>query len=296
MTGLRGQFSRLARVSPLFGSGYAVLAALDTANREQRNAAGFAVNLDRGGNAAEFVVVKRGAPTRAHDNLRARLEREAAALSRETGAPVAVGGPAATLEDFDLQLRRAYIPYILALSLVSYLVLVPILRSLVLPAIAVGLNLLTVAAAFGVLVAAFGGSAPLGGAGFIDDLMVAAIFNVVFALSIDYEVFLLARMREGYDRFGDTDAAIRYALEHTAGVITGAAAIMTAVFFAFALSPVINMRQLGLGLTVAVVLDATVVRLILLPACVRIAGHWSWWLPRPLARILPRIDWSGRTV
>jgi putative drug exporter of the RND superfamily len=291
--GLRGQFSQLGQLAPLFGSGYAVLAALDTATPAQRNAATFAVNLDRGGNAAELVVVKDGLPTHAHDKLRAELERDAAAFGRETGAQVAVGGPAPTLEDFDLEVRHAYIPYILALSLITYLVLIPILRSLVLPAIAVALNLLTVGAGFGVLVATFQGSKLLGGAGYIDDLMVSAVFNVVFALSIDYEVFLLARVREGYDRLGDTDAAIRYALEHTAGVITGAAAIMTAVFFAFALSPVINLRQLGLGLTVAVVLDATVVRLILLPACLRLAGRWNWWLPRPLERILPRIAWEG---
>jgi putative drug exporter of the RND superfamily len=291
--GLRGQFNQLSQLGPLFGSGYSVLAALDTATPEQRNAATFAVNLNRGGNAAEIVVVKNGPPNRAHDKLRRILERDASTLSRQTGTQVAVGGPAATLEDFDLRVRHAYIPYILALSIVSYLVLVPILRSLMLPAIAVGLNLLTVAAAYGVLVAAFQGSRPLGGAGYIDDLMVAAVFNVVFALSIDYEVFLLARVREGYDRYGNTDSAIRYALEHTAGVITGAAAIMTAVFFAFALSPVINMRQLGLGLSVAVVLDATVVRLVLLPACLKLAGRWNWWLPRPLARIIPEIDWEG---
>ena len=206
-----------------------------------------------------------------------------------------MGGPAATLEDFDYKLRHAYIPYILLLSFVSYLVLVPILRSLVLPAIAIAVNLLTVGAAYGALVLGFQGSAPLGGPGYIDDLMVAAVFNIVFALSIDYEVFLLARMREGYDRFGTTDGAISYALEHTAGVITGAAAIMTAVFIAFALSPVIAMRQLGLGLTVAVLLDATVVRLVLLPACLRLAGRWNWWLPRPLDRVLPQIDWKAES-
>src|SRR5439155_12644575 len=93
MGGLRGQFSQLDRLPSLFGSGYAVLAALDTAHPTQRNAASFAVNLDRGGDAAEFVVVKNGAPTRAHDDLRAQLEHDAATLSRETGARVAVGGP-----------------------------------------------------------------------------------------------------------------------------------------------------------------------------------------------------------
>lgn len=292
---LGGRFQRTRRLAPLFGSGYTVLGALDTATPIQKQAASFVVNLDRGGNAAQLTVVKRGNPTRSHDPLRARLERDAKRIGRETATQVRVGGPAATLEDFDYKLRHAYIPYILTLSLVSYLVLIPILRSLVLPAIAVGLNLLTVGAAYGVLVLSFTGSAPLGGPGYIDDLMVAAVFNIVFALSIDYELFLLARVREGYDRFGTTDGAIAYALEHTAGVITGAAAIMCAVFFAFALSPVIAMRQLGLGLTVAVLLDATVVRLILLPACLRLAGHRNWWLPGPLDRVLPRIDWRAES-
>jgi putative drug exporter of the RND superfamily len=292
---LGGQFQQTRRLAPLFGSGYTVLSALDTATPTQKRAASFVVNLDRGGNAAQLTVVKRGNPTRSHDPLRNQLERDARRIGHETATQVRVGGPAATLEDFDYKLRHAYIPYILTLSLVSYLVLIPILRSLVLPAIAVGLNLLTVGAAYGVLVLCFTGSHPLGGPGYIDDLMVAAVFNIVFALSIDYELFLLARVREGYDRTGSTDGAIAYALEHTAGVITGAAAIMCAVFFAFALSPVIAMRQLGLGLTVAVLLDATVVRLVLLPACLRLAGRRNWWLPGPLDRVLPRIDWHAES-
>ena len=140
------------------------------------------------------------------------------------------------------------------------------------------------------LVLLFQKSSVLGGGGFVNDIMVAGIYNIVFALSIDYQVFLLARVREGYDRYGSTDAALSYALENTAGVITGAAAIMTAVFFAFALSAVTSIRQLGIGLTVAVVLDATVVRLVLLPACLRLTERWNWWLPRPLERLLPHVE------
>ncbi|HEX8073905.1 MAG TPA: MMPL family transporter, partial [Thermoleophilaceae bacterium] len=290
---LSGQLGQTRQLGPLFGSGYAVLAALDTAPPSQRQAAGFVVNVDRGGDAAQFVVIKRGNPTHAGDDLRKRLETEADELESATGAKVAVGGPAARLQDFDNALHGSFIKFIVVVSLITYLVLIPILRSLVLPALAVLLNLLTVAAAYGVLVLGFVGDAPLGGPGFIDDLMVAAVSNVVFALSIDYEVFLLMRVREGYSRLGDTDQAIAYALKHTAGVITGAAAIMTAVFFAFALSPVTSMRQLGLGLSVAVILDATVVRLVLLPACLRLAGRWNWWLPAWLDRMLPRIDFEG---
>jgi RND superfamily putative drug exporter len=176
---------------------------------------------------------------------------------------------------------------ILALAGVTYLVLVGVLRSLLLPALAVGLNLLTVAAAFGVLVLLFEGSAPLGGPGFLDAIMVSGVFSIVFGLSIDYEVFLLARMREGYALTGTTDGAIAYGLRHTAGVVTGAALIMTGVFVAFALSPIASMRQLGVGLTVAVLIDATLVRLVLLPAAIRLCGRASWWFPRG-SRIRPR--------
>ena len=177
--------------------------------------------------------------------------------------------------------------------LVTYLVLVPVLRSLILPALAVVLNVMTVAAAFGVLVVLFSGDAPLGGPGWIDAIMLVGIFSIVFGLSIDYEVFLLARMREGWLRARDSDAAIRYGVERTAGVVTGAALIMTGVFVAFALTDLVSMRQFGIGLTVAVLLDATLVRLVLLPAAMRLCGDACWWLPAWLDRLLPELDVDG---
>jgi putative drug exporter of the RND superfamily len=172
--------------------------------------------------------------------------------------------------------------------------LVPILRSLVLPALAVVLNVAAVAASFGVLVVLFGGDAPLGGPGWLDAIMVAGIFSIVFGLSIDYEVFLLARMREGYALTGTTEGAIRYGVERTAGVVTGAALIMTGVFVAFAATDLVSLRQFGIGLTVAVLLDATLIRLVLLPAAIRLIGDRAWWLPRWLDRLLPQLDAEGR--
>jgi RND superfamily putative drug exporter len=188
------------------------------------------------------------------------------------------------LQDFDSESSGRLPLLVLALSVVTYLVLVPVLRSLLLPLFAVLLNLLTVFAALGILTVGFTGSAPLGGPGDLDAVMVLAIFGIVFGLSIDYEVFLLARMREGWDRTRDTGKAIEYGLRTTAGVITGAALIMTGVFASFALSDVINMRQLGIGLSVAVLLDTTLVRLVLLPAVIKLAGDRSWWLPGFLER------------
>ena len=270
----------------LFESGYLPLAAIDGAPHAQRVGASFAVNVDNGGDAARIVVMRDGDPTNPGDPVRAQLEREAAAFGRANDADVAVGGPAALLQDFQSESAARLWWLVLALAGTTYLVLVPVLRSLLLPLLAVLLNLVTVVAALGVLALGFQGGAPLGGPGEVDAIMVLAIFGIVFGLSIDYEVFLLARMREGYLLTGTTDGAIAYGLEHTAAVITGAALIMTGVFAAFAASDVANMRQLGVGLTVAVLLDATVVRLILLPAMIRLAGGACWWLPWPLARVL----------
>ena len=122
------------------------------------------------------------------------------------------------------------------------------------------------------------------------------IFAVVFGLSIDYAVFLLSRMRERYDAGDGNAAAVRYGLEKTARVITGAAVIMLAVFIVFAGAPIATVSQLGIGLTVAVVLDATVVRIVLLPALMLLLGDRVWWMPRPLARVLPRWTSSAPAV
>ena len=131
---------------------------------------------------------------------------------------------------------------------------------------------------------------PLGGRTYVDAVGATMIFGIVFGLSIDYAVFLLVRMREHYDREGDNAAAIEFGLEKTARVITGAAAIMMAVFIAFAGAPIATVSQLGVGLTVAVLLDATVVRIVLLPALMLLIGDRVWWLPRWLERALPRLN------
>ena len=167
--------------------------------------------------------------------------------------------------------------------------LLAMLRAPLLAGLAVGLNLLSVAAAIGVVTLAcqIPAGYPLGGHHYIDTVGAAAIFGVTFGLSIDYAVFLLARMRERWDRDHDNPAAIRFGLEKTAGVITGAAAIMAAVFASFALAPVATVSQMGLGLTVAILLDATVVRIILLPALMLLLGERVWHTPAWLERLLP---------
>ena len=185
------------------------------------------------------------------------------------------------------------IPWVvLAITIATFLVLMVVLRALLLAAIAVALNLITVAVAFGVLTLLFNvpDDWPLGGHNYVDAVGATLIFGLVFGLSIDYAVFLLSRMREHYDAHGDNAAAVDFGLSRTAGVITGAAAIMMAVFIAFSAAPIATVSQLGIGLTVAVILDATVVRIVLLPALMLLLGDRVWWLPKPLERALPKIS------
>ncbi len=293
-TRLTRQARRVQRNTPgLFDSGYFVLSALDGARPPARERAAEAIDLNRGGQAAAMLVISRytfNSP--GSIALNRHLEADAAALSRETGLATGVAGGAAQLNDYS-RVTRARIPLVVAaITLVTFLVLVLILRALPLAAIAVGLNLATVAVAFGVLTLLFNlpEDWPLGGHNYVDAVGATAIFGVVFGLSIDYAVFLLVRMREHYDRHGWTAPAVMFGLERTARVITGAAAIMMAVFVAFAGAPIATVSQLGVGLTVAVLLDATVVRIVLLPALMLLLGDRVWWLPRSLSRVLPRLN------
>ncbi|MBN9624539.1 MAG: MMPL family transporter, partial [Actinobacteria bacterium] len=185
---------------------------------------------------------------------------------------------------------EARLPLVIgAFVVLTLLALVVVLRAPLLALLTVVLNLGTVAAAIGVvtLVCQLPDGVPLGGHPYIDTVGAGAIFGVTFGLSIDYAVFLIARMRERYDVDGDHRAAIAFGIERTAGVITGAAAIMAAVFVAFALAPIATVSQMGVGLTVAILLDATAVRIVLLPALMLLIGERVWTVPPVLDRILP---------
>lgn len=291
---LRRKTDRLRRASPgLFDSGYFVLSALDGAPPQLRDRAATAIDLDDGGQAATLQVISRytfNSP--GSIALNKRLEGDAAALGREAGVSTGVAGGAAQLNDYS-RVTRERIPYLVAaITLVTFILLVAILRAVPLAAIAVLLNLATVAVAFGVLTLLFNlpDDWPLGGRTYVDAVGAMAIFGVVFGLSIDYAVFLLVRMRERYDADDGHADAIDFGLERTAMVITGAAAIMMAVFIAFAGASIATVSQLGVGLTVAVLLDATVVRIVLLPALMLLLGERVWWMPRALERALPRLN------
>jgi RND superfamily putative drug exporter len=284
----------LRRTSPgIFDSGYFVLSALDGTQGRLRERASEAVDLEHGGQAATLLVIPNH-PLNSPGSitLNKRLDDDAAALGKEANLTAGVAGGPATLNTFS-RVTRDRIPLIVAaITLATFLVLVLVLRSLPLAAIAIGLNLASVAVAFGVLMLLTNVPEgwPLGGRTYVDAVSTVMIFGVVFGLSIDYAVFLLVRMREHYDKHGDNVAAIEFGLEKTARVITGAAVIMMAVFIAFAGAPIATVSQLGIGLTVAVILDATVIRIVLLPALMLLVGDKVWWLPRPLERALPRLN------
>jgi RND superfamily putative drug exporter len=279
---------RLHRSSPgLFDSGYFVLSALEGASPRRRALAGEAVSVQRGGQAARMLVISDyGLNTDGSREVGDRLEGDAALIARESGLQTGLTGGAAVLNDYG-EVTRARIPVVVgAVVLACFLMLVLILRAPLLAALAVVLNLASVAAAIGVmaLVCRIPEGWPLGGHPYVDTVGAAAIFGVTFGLSIDYAVFLLARMREHYREHGDNAAAIDFGLERTAGVITGAAAIMAAVFISFAAAPIATVSQMGVGLTVAILLDATVVRIVLLPALMLLFGDRVWHTPGWLRR------------
>ncbi|HWP33553.1 MAG TPA: MMPL family transporter, partial [Solirubrobacterales bacterium] len=291
---LNRRAARLRRTSPgIFDSGYFVLSALDGTRGELQERASEVIDLNRGGQAAVMLVLSDfGFNSSGSIDLNKKLEDDAAKLGREANAATGVAGGTATLNTYS-RVTKSRFPYVIvAITLATFLILVLVLRALPLAAIAVGLNLATVGVAFGILMLLthVPEGWPLGGRTYVDAVGATMIFGVVFGLSIDYAVFLLVRMRERYDHGGDNATAIEFGLEKTARVITGAAAIMMAVFIAFAGAPIATVSQLGIGLTIAVLLDATVVRIVLLPALMLLIGERVWWLPRSLDRVLPRLN------
>ena len=207
---------------------------------------------------------------------------------------VKVGGLTASADDFAAYTADRLPIFMGAVLLLSFLLLMVVFRSLLVPLKAVIMNLLSIGAAFGVVVAVFqwGWGASLIGVDRTTPIEAWApvfIFAIVFGLSMDYEVFLLSRIREEYDRTGNNATAVADGLALTARVITAAAAIMVCVFGSFVLGDEVSLKLAGLGLAVAVLIDATVVRLVLVPSTMELLGDWNWWLPKWLDRILPRV-------
>jgi len=189
---------------------------------------------------------------------------------------------------------KTHAPIVFAFVLsMAFALLLVTFRSIVIPIKAIVLNLLSVGAAYGVLVFLFQdghGEQLLGfeSTGAITSWLPLFLFVILFGLSMDYHVFIISRIREAFDRGMSTEQAVAHGIKSTAGVVTSAAVVMVAVFSIFATLTAIEFKQMGVGLAAAVLVDATIVRAVLLPATMKLLGDWNWYLPKGLRRI-PRI-------
>jgi RND superfamily putative drug exporter len=214
-------------------------------------------------------------------------------IERRTGARIFVGGATAAQVDFS-HILSAKLPLFIGVVVgLAALLLLVVFRSLVIPLQAALMNLLSIGASLGVVQAVFerGWLSGVFGiqSGPIDAFIPVIAFAIVFGLSMDYEVFLISRVHEEWQRRNDASAAIREGLAHTGRVITAAAAVMVAVFGAFAISGTRVLEMFGLAMATAVFLDAIVIRLVLLPAVLQLLGRTTWTLPGWLDRRLPRV-------
>ncbi len=217
-----------------------------------------------------------------------------------TGAEALVGGFTAISIDQSSFITQRLPRFIGAVVLLSFLLLTTVFRSPLVALKAGVMNLLSIAAAYGLMSYAVQGSW-LGDLLNIPETPIPAfipmiMFAILFGLSMDYEVFLLSRIREEYLRSGDNGAAVADGLAMTARVITAAAAIMVFVFGVFIFDPNTFIKQIGLGLTTAVLVDATIVRMVLVPATMELLGDANWWMPRWLNRILPNVHIEGEAA
>jgi RND superfamily putative drug exporter len=220
-----------------------------------------------------------------------RIVREIRAL--DAPADAIVGGPAAMLID---QRSALYdrLPWSLAvMGLATFILLFLLTGSVFIPLKAILMNLLSLTATFGVLVWGFqeghlAGVLGFDSVGFLALWLPFLVFFLAFGLSMDYEVFLLARIKEEYERTGDNDAAVSAGLQRTGRIITSAAVLIGVVFAAFATGASLDIKAMGVGLTLAILLDATIVRTLLVPATMKLMGHWNWWAPAPLRKLHER--------
>lgn len=205
---------------------------------------------------------------------------------------IRVGGTAAAFEEFIDALYSEFPRAVLIVLAITYVVLVIMFSSIVLPIKAVLMNLLSITAAYGALVFVFqqgnfSNILNFETSGYVDALLPVLIFSILFGLSMDYEIFLLSRVRERYLETRDNTDAVASGLAKTGGIITGVAAILVIVAGSFTLADIITVKAVGLGIALAVAVDATVVRGLLVPSSMKLLGNWNWWAPKWLKRILP---------
>jgi RND superfamily putative drug exporter len=258
------------------------------------------VHMGPSGTAAVMQVIPTTGP---QDQRTVRLindlrNRVIPAATTGTGLVVHIGGTTATFSDLSAFLGSHLPIFMLVVLGLSFLLLLVVFRSLVVPLKAVIMNVLSIGAAYGLLVAVFqwgwgAGIIGVGKKGPIEAFIPMMMFAVIFGLSMDYEIFLLSRIKEEFEKTHDNAQAVADGLAQTARVITAAAAIMVCVFGSFVLGGERVIKEFGLGLAAAILIDATLVRMVLVPATMELLGDANWWLPRWLGRFLPNVHIEG---
>jgi RND superfamily putative drug exporter len=255
------------------------------------------VRMNQAGDAALITVIPKSSPQdKATSDLVNRLrDNTVPSAVGGSGVDVKIGGVTAALEDQSTYMTDRMPLFIAGVVGLSFLLLLLAFHSPLISLKAAVMNLLSVSAAYGVmtLAAKGGGFSSLIGIDHevpIAPFMPVMMFAILFGLSMDYEVFLISRIREEYLKDGDTRRAIADGLAKTARVITAAAAIMVVVFLAFLAAPDVFLKLFGIGLATAIFLDATLVRLVLVPAVMQLLGDRNWWIPGWLERVLPSLD------
>ena len=247
-------------------------------------------NTDRSLYLVNVVLASDPESNRARSTL-STIENLSRPIAASGGASFVAGGSPVISRDTERAIFGNLWKMLVFILALSFLVLLVLMRSVLLPLKAVLMNLLSVGATYGILVAIFqwgwldwtGYNSP----GYVDTLVPALILAINFGLSMDYEVFLLTRIRERYLLCHDNDRAVAEGVVMSARIITSCALIMVGVFGAFAIAGGVTLKQLGIGLAIAVALDATIVRLVIVPSTMKLLGDWNWWLPAWLDRILP---------
>ncbi|QNP69710.1 MMPL family transporter [Streptomyces roseirectus] len=243
------------------------------------------------GKAAMLLAVPRTAPqdTATTELVHHLRDDVLPGVSRQTQAKYLVGGATGSVIDFSDTIGGKLPLFVAIVIGLSVLLLMMVFRSVLIPLKAAVLNLLSVGAALGAVSLVFQHGWFGAEAGPIEAFIPTMIFAIVFGLSMDYEIFLVSRMREEWLRTQDAGRAVREGLAHTGAVVTAAGAVMIVVFGGFMLSPDRMLRQFGFGLAVAILIDAVIIRSLILPATMRLLGPRAWWLPAPLARALPEV-------
>ncbi|UGY91462.1 MMPL family transporter [Streptomyces gobiensis] len=296
VTAVNSPFQALESISP--GDPLAALgpATYDRMPADVRATVDHYVSADRRTLVLEVI----GDDYASADSSRELLTTLRAETSRLDGAGLraVTGGETAEGVDANAAIRDALPAVVLAMLAVIYLLLLVTLRSLLLPVKAIAINLLSLGATYGVLVLVFQtglGSALFGvdQFGYLQNFVPILLLAILFSLNTDYELFLLRRIREEYDSGADNASSVAAGMARTAPLISGAALLMVAVFGAFALTGIMPIQQLGLGLALAIAIDATVIRLIVVPAAMQLMGRWNWWLPgqrHTTPRVLERTE------